>query len=150
MRGFAAIGLYHPKNHLNVGSVIRAARCFDAAMVACSGYRITRRRCPTDPGVGVRHLPCIYCDDLMDVAPAFATIVGVEIANGARDLASYTHPESAYYIFGPEDGSLPPSALALCRDVVQIPSRYCLNLAAAVNVVLYDRSAKRGDQWTTS
>lgn len=41
-----------------------------------------------------------------------------------------------------EDGSLPRDVLAWCRDVVVIPGRHCLNLAAAANVVLYDRAAK--------
>jgi tRNA(Leu) C34 or U34 (ribose-2'-O)-methylase TrmL len=30
--------------------------------------------------------------------------------------------------------------------VIYIPTRYCMNLAATVNVVLYDRMAKRGEQ----
>jgi tRNA(Leu) C34 or U34 (ribose-2'-O)-methylase TrmL len=32
--------------------------------------------------------------------------------------------------------------LSWCRDVVYIPTNGCLNLAACVNVVLYDRQSK--------
>lgn len=31
-----------------------------------------------------------------------------------------------------------------CRDVVYVPSRFCMNLAATANVILYDRMAKMG------
>jgi tRNA(Leu) C34 or U34 (ribose-2'-O)-methylase TrmL len=47
------------------------------------------------------------------------------------------------YIFGPEDGSLPQSVVDQCEHVVFIPTTGCMNLAATVNVVLYDRLAKQ-------
>jgi tRNA(Leu) C34 or U34 (ribose-2'-O)-methylase TrmL len=139
--GFAAIGLHQPKNTVNVGEVLRAAACFNATMVAVSGTRYKRSR--TDTTAAYRHLPLIECDDLKLIIPHDATPVAVEITNNARDLTKYTHPRSAFYIFGPEDGSIPADTLVWCRDVVQIPSHHCLNLAAAVNVVLYDRMLKR-------
>ena len=46
MRGFAAIGLYNPKNTINIGSTLRAAGCYGAAMVAVTGRRYGR--VPTD------------------------------------------------------------------------------------------------------
>jgi hypothetical protein len=45
-RGYAAIGLCSPKTNANVGSALRAAGCFGAAMVAVSGRRYGRA--PTD------------------------------------------------------------------------------------------------------
>lgn len=39
MRGYAAIGLDHPKNHINVGAALRAAGNYRAAFVAQSGQR---------------------------------------------------------------------------------------------------------------
>ena len=53
------------------------------------------------------------------------------------------HPESAAYVFGPENGSLDEAILECCIHVVSIPGRECSNLAAAVNLILYDRIAKR-------
>jgi len=47
-------------------------------------------------------------------------------------------------VLGPEDGSLGAGITSWCRDVVYIPAG-CLNLAAAVNLVLYDRMVKRGE-----
>lgn len=66
-RGFAAIGLHHPKSSINVGSALRAANCYGAAFVATSGQRY--KRSPTDTTSVYRHLPLIQCADLHDVIP---------------------------------------------------------------------------------
>ncbi len=52
------------------------------------------------------------------------------------------HPVRAFYIFGGEDATLGGRVLSWCRDVIYIPTAYCMNLAATVNVVLYDRMTK--------
>lgn len=141
MRGYSAIGLHMPKTNANVGSVLRAAHCYGAAMVATTGQRY-RVAC-TDTMKGYRHMPLIHCDDLHAVIPFDCVPVAVELLDDARDLTTYVHPERAFYVFGPEDGTLGKNITSWCRDVVQIPTRYCMNLAATVNVVLYDRLAKQ-------
>jgi tRNA(Leu) C34 or U34 (ribose-2'-O)-methylase TrmL len=59
------------------------------------------------------------------------------------DIINYVHPESAFYIFGAEDGTLGARVLERCRDRVMVPTNGCMNLAATVNVVLYDRMRKQ-------
>lgn len=142
MRGYAAIGLHQPKTPSNVGCVLRAAGCYGASMVAKTGDRY--RRASTDTQSAFRHLPLIECADLRDVLPYDCVGVAIELVPDARDLRNYIHPERAFYIFGPEDGSVPKSVREWCRDVVYIPTSYCMNLAATVNVVLYDRLLKQG------
>jgi tRNA(Leu) C34 or U34 (ribose-2'-O)-methylase TrmL len=142
MRGFSAIGLHMPKTPVNVGSVLRAAGCYGASMVATTGQRYTRA--PTDTMKAYRHLPLLQCDSLRDVVPFDCVPVAVDLISGARPLQGYTHPERAFYIFGPEDGTLGKGVLEWCRDVIYIPTDGCMNLAATVNVVLYDRMVKRG------
>jgi tRNA(Leu) C34 or U34 (ribose-2'-O)-methylase TrmL len=139
-RGFAAIGLYHPKNSLNVGSTLRAAQCYGAVMVAVTGHRY--RRSSTDTTSAYRHTPLIPTDDLFSVIPFDCVPVAVDLLEGARDITNYTHPERAFYIFGPEDGTLGRLVTDRCRDVIYVPTKFCMNLAACVNVVLYDRLAK--------
>jgi tRNA(Leu) C34 or U34 (ribose-2'-O)-methylase TrmL len=139
MRGYSAVGLHNPKNGLNVGSALRAAQCFGSSLVVVSGIRY--RRSATDTMAAHRHLPLLNVDDLRNAVPYDCIPVAVEVS-GKRSLADYTHPERAFYIFGPEDGSLPHSSMLWCRDTVRIDSG-CLNLAMAVACVLYDRSAKR-------
>ena len=141
-RGFAAIGLSNPKTPSNVGSVLRAAHCFGASMVATTGRRYTKSA--TDVTKGFRHIPLLNVDDLRAVIPHGAVPVAVDLVDRARPMASYQHPESAFYVFGPEDGTLGAGVLDWCRDVIYIPTAFCLNLAGAVNVVLYDRQSKAG------
>lgn len=144
-RGYAAIGLFNPKNGMNVGSVLRAAGCYGVSMVALSGARPDRYmgRIPTDTQKAYRHIPVVRCSDLHEIVPFDCVPVAVELVDGARSLVTYKHPERAFYVLGPEDGTLGRQVLDWCRDVVYVPTRFCMNLAATVNVVLYDRLAKQ-------
>lgn len=143
MRGYAAIGLDNPKTCANVGSALRAASVFGAAMVVASGIRY--RRAGTDTPAAYRHLPLMTCADLHDLIPYDCIPVAVDLVPGALSLCSYVHPERAFYVFGAEDATLGERVLSWCRDVVYVPTPgACMNLAAAVNVVLYDRMTKRG------
>jgi tRNA(Leu) C34 or U34 (ribose-2'-O)-methylase TrmL len=46
------------------------------------------------------------------------------------------------YVFGPEDGTISQAVIDKADAVVYIPTNGCMNLAATVNVLLYDRLAK--------
>ncbi|MHC4643908.1 MAG: RNA methyltransferase [Planctomycetota bacterium] len=141
-RGYAAIGLYHPKDRNNVGSVLRACGCYGAAMVATTGRRY--RRAPTDTMHTAKRIPLIQTDDLRSVIPFDCIPIAVEIVDNAKPINEFTHPDRAFYVFGPEDGSLGDSVLQWCHGPpVYIPTLGCMNLAAAVNVVLYDRWRQR-------
>ena len=141
MRGYSCIGLDNPKNNINVGAALRAAGAFGTAMVATSGTRYTKA--PTDTMKQYRHLPLLQVDDLHNIIPYDCIPIAIDIIEGAVPLNEYVHPERAFYIFGAEDATLGTRTLSWCRDVVYIPTTGCLNLAACVNVVLYDRQAKR-------
>lgn len=140
-RGYAAIGLHQPKNPKNVGCVLRAAGCFDASLVVTSGARY--KHTFTDTMRAYRHIPLLCVDSLRDAIPYDCVPVAVDIIDGARSLPAFTHPERAFYIFGPEDGTLGESITSWCKHVVSVPTRHCMNLAATVNVVLYDRMVKQ-------
>ena len=142
MRGYAAIGLFNPKTPANVGSVLRAAHVFGAALVVSSPGTSRYHRSPTDVQCGYRHIPFQQVNNLKEAIPFDCIPVAVELLEDAKDLRLYKHPERAFYVFGPEDGSLGKEVVSWCRDIVYIPSRYCLNLSATVNVVLYDRLTK--------
>lgn len=90
-----------------------------------------------------RHIPLIRVDDLQSVIPFDCVPVAVDLLPGATPLQNYKHPRSAFYVFGPEDGTLGEKVLSFCRDKIYIPTTGCMNLAATVNVVLYDRLAKQ-------
>lgn len=141
-RGYSAIGLHQPKCNANVGSVIRACTVYDVSLLVASGRRYSKSA--TDTTVGYNHFPFLHnVNDLQEYIPYAAVPVAVDIVPGARNLFDYVHPERAFYIFGPEDGTLGSSITSWCRDVVYVPTKHCMNLAATVNVVLYDRAAKQ-------
>jgi tRNA(Leu) C34 or U34 (ribose-2'-O)-methylase TrmL len=140
-RGYAAIGLYQPKDANNVGSVLRAASCYGASLIAVQGHRY--KRSATDTTAAYRHIPLVQVDDLHKAVPFDCVPIAVEILEGATSLFEYAHPERAFYVLGPEDGTLGKAITDWCRDVVYVPTRYCMNLAATANVVLYDRAMKR-------
>ena len=87
-------------------------------------------------------LPLTGVGCLLDHVPENTRIVCVELVDGAVPLTEYRHPDQAFYIFGPEDGTISQDILDRADDVVYVPTIGCLNLAASVNVVLYDRMAK--------
>lgn len=141
-RGYIGIGLDNPKSNNNVGSTMRAAGCYGVSLVVTSGNRYKRGL--TDPQKQYRHIPFIRgVKDLKEIVPYDCVPVAVEIIDSAESLIDYKHPERAFYIFGGEDATLGDRVLSWCRDVVYIPTNYCMNLAATVNVVLYDRLAKQ-------
>lgn len=143
-RGFAAIGLHQPKNILNMGEIMRAAGCYGVGMVAITGRLF--RHSKTDTQKAWKHIPTLSVECLMDAAPFGAVPVAVEFINTAIALPEFVHPESAYYLLGPEDGSLPVELVKRCKHVVYVPTRQCMNLAATANVLLYDRMVKRASQ----
>ncbi|PJG59115.1 RNA methyltransferase [Aeromonas cavernicola] len=142
--GYCAIGLVNPKSPENVGSVMRAAGCYGASEVYYTGNRFElARRFATDTHQMITQIPLLGVDDLLAFMPADCTPVLVDLIAGATPLPEFIHPERAFYIFGPEDGTLKPKQYAKVQEVVYVPTQGCMNLAASVNVILYDRLAKR-------
>lgn len=142
-RRYSCIGLFNPKSPDNVGAVMRAAGCYGVNSVFYTGKRYARaQEFVTDTKMVHQDIPLIGVEDLQSIIPLGCTPVAVELVDDARPLPEYTHPDRAIYIFGPEDGSLSKEVLAWCEEVVYIPTKGCMNLAATVNVVLYDRMAK--------
>lgn len=142
MRGYAAVGLMRPKYEANVGGVVRACGNYNASLLVIQGARFTRPS--TDTMKQWKHMPLLQVEDLHIAVPYDCVPVAVELRQDAVPLPRYRHPERAFYVFGPEDGSLDEKALEWCRDVVYVPTNRCMNLAATVNVVLYDRMSKEG------
>jgi tRNA(Leu) C34 or U34 (ribose-2'-O)-methylase TrmL len=143
MRGYSCIGLQNPKTPANVGHIMRAAGCYGVSSVFFTGNRYTKaKQFITDPQKNYRHIPLVNVDDLQPVIPYDCVPVAIEFFKDAESLIDYKHPERAFYVFGPEDGTLGEKTLGWCRDIICIPSNFCMNLSATVNVVLYDRLAK--------
>lgn len=133
----------------NVAAAIRAASCFDVTRLVWTGSRVdpdTLDRLPREERMK-GYADVVWNNDKenkpfelfrSDVIP-----VCIELLENSEPLTTFAHPENAVYVFGPEDGNVPQVLRRFCHRFVHIQSNHCLNLAAAVNVVLHDRKAKR-------
>ena len=145
MRGYACIGLINPKTPANVGSAMRACGVYQATQLLFTGQRFKKaQKFVTDPQKHYKHIPLTHVEDLRNAIPYGCVPVAVDLLEGATPLPDYKHPERAFYIFGPEDGTLGTNTTSWCRDTIYVPTNGCMNLAATVNVILYDRLCKRG------
>ena len=141
------IGLSNPKSPENVNSVKRAAGNFRVDSILYTGKRYPRavklNPATTNMSRDVSlNVPVTGVACLIDEKPENMEIVCVEFAEDAISLPNYQHPDNALYIFGPEDGTLSQEIIDRADAVVYVPTKGCMNLAAAVNVVLYDRLSK--------
>mgnify|MGYP003593241347 CR=1 FL=1 len=140
---YVAIGLTNPKSPTNVGAVMRAAGCYRADAVYYSGARYARAaKFNTDTKQASQHIPLQQVDSFLAQLPQDLPIICVELVEGAIALPAFVHPPRALYLFGPEDGSLEQAVIDRATAVVYVPTVGSLNLAATVNVLLYDRLAK--------
>jgi tRNA(Leu) C34 or U34 (ribose-2'-O)-methylase TrmL len=141
--------LINPKFGHNVGAALRACSCFGIPQLIYTGDRIEgdlamRKRLPREERMkGYKDVEFAACDYPFERLPDNAVTVAVELRENSESLTYFEHPPDAVYVFGPEDGSLRGVTLRQCHRFIVIPSHHCLNLAAAVNVVLYDRRMKR-------
>lgn len=137
------IGLSNPKSPGNVGGIMRAAGCYGVAEVRYTGDRFPRAaKFQEDTKNVTSAIPLLGVESLTQNLPQDVKIICVEFARGATALPVFVHPPKALYLFGPEDGSLSQEILDQADDVVYVPTIGCMNLAATVNVLLYDRLAK--------
>jgi len=132
----------------NVAAAIRAASCFDVTRLVWTGSRIDLSlldRLPREERMkGYRDVDWTHDkhDKPFNLFLPDVTPVCVELLENSEPLTTFEHPANAVYVFGPEDGGVPQVIRRLCHRFVHIQSNHCLNLAAAVNVVLHDRKAK--------
>lgn len=140
-RGYFAIGAERMSKALNLGNLMRSAHGFGAAFTFTIGATYHALEARADTSKGQWHLPHYNWATLDDVAlPQGCKLVGVELIDEAIDLPSFRHPLRAAYVLGPEMGSLSPPLLARCDWVVKIPTRFCINVAMAGAIVMYDRT----------
>lgn len=139
-RGYFAIGAERMSKSLNLGNLMRSAHGFGASFTFTVGSKFDSDEAYADTSKGQLHLPHYNWANLADMAlPGGCKLVGVELLPTAVDLPSFRHPLRAAYVLGPEKGSLSPELLAKCDFVVKIPTSFCVNVAMAGAIVMYDR-----------
>ena len=147
-----SIILHNPKYPHNVGAAVRACSNFGAKVVMFTGDRVSLEpnkekgyRLPREERMKDYQDIVLVNDNYPFNRFGEGIIpVAVEKRENAETLTYFEHPENAVYVFGPEDGSIPQVMLRHCQRFLVIVSKHCLNLGAAVNVVLADRITKMG------
>lgn len=139
-RGYFAIGAERMSKSLNLGNLMRSAHGFGAHFTFTVGATYNALEAYADTSKSQQHLPHYNWNGLDQMAlPNGCKLIGVELIDTAIDLPSFRHPLRAAYVLGPEKGSLSPALLAKCDYVVKIPTSFCVNVAMAGAIVMYDR-----------
>ena len=139
-RGYFAIGAERLSKSLNLGNLMRSAHAFGAAFTFTVGATYHALEAAADTSKGGGRLPHYNWKSVGEMMlPERCQLVGIELLDDAIDLPVFRHPLRAAYVLGPELGSLSPEMLARCDATVKIPTRFCVNVAMAGAIVMYDR-----------
>lgn len=146
MRGYFGIGVEGISKPMNVGNLFRSAHAFGADFVFAIAPAVNLRELhKSDTSETPRHVPLYEFAAVADLTlPRGCRLVGVELLDDAAELPSFTHPDRAAYVLGPERGSLSPELVARCDHTVKIPMKFCINLGVAGAILMYDRLITRG------
>ena len=147
MRGYFGIGAERISKAMNLGAVLRTGHAFGASFAfTVRAHHHAREVNLADTAKSAAHLPLYEWDSLEDMRlPKGCALVGVELDEKAVLLPRFKHPLNAAYILGPEKGDLSTETKALCTHLVQIPTKFCVNLSVAAALVMYDRMTTMGD-----
>ena len=143
MRGYWGIGCENMKTGMNYGSLHRSAQSFGASFIFLIGKRFKRQS--SDVLNSWKHIPLYEYDSFDDFnkhRPFDCKPIGVEITKNSIPIKEFEHPERAIYLLGAEDSGLTKNAMNKCQNIIQIPGDYCLNVANAGTIVMFDRINK--------
>ncbi len=145
MRGYFGIGVEGISKPMNLGNLMRSAHAFGASFFFTVDAHRGLEKVGSDTSRAPAHMPLYNWShvEAMEL-PVGCTLVGVELTDDAVELPSFGHPRRAAYVLGPERGSLSPQMQACCRHIVKIPARFCINVATAGAIVMYDRIRSLG------
>jgi tRNA G18 (ribose-2'-O)-methylase SpoU len=145
MRGYFGIGVERLSKPMNAGNLFRSAQAFGAGFLFTVAGNYAQRKAYSDTSQSTHQLPFYEFEDATRMMlPDRCQLVGIELIEGAVDLPSFRHPLQAAYVLGPERGSLTPDMLQRCDHVIKIPTAFCINVATAGAIVMYDRIVSLG------
>ncbi len=145
MRGYFGIGVEGISKPMNFGNLARSAHGFGASFIFTVAPAKAIGRPESDTTKSQDHLPWYSYADVADMQlPDDCRLVGVELTADAIELPSFRHPARAVYVLGPEGGSLSQEMIEKCEFTVKIPMDFCINVAMAGAIVMYDRMRSMG------
>ncbi len=145
MRGYFAIGAERISKPTNLGNLLRSAHAFGAKFFFTIGAHPRAFEAWSDTSKAPLHLPVYHWKSASEmVLPLRCKLVGIELIESATDLPAFRHPIHAAYVLGPELGILSDELLSRCDTVIKIPTAFCINVAMAGAIVMYDRMRSLG------
>ena len=146
MRGYFAIGVERLSKPMNAGNLFRSAHAFGASFVFTIDSKNISESVKSDTSKSLNHLPVYSYENSAEFSlPSNCALVGVEFIDDADTLPSFKHPKRAVYVLGPEKGVLSSELISRCDFVVKIPTKFCVNVAMAGAIIMYDRVLSLGD-----
>jgi tRNA G18 (ribose-2'-O)-methylase SpoU len=146
MRGYFAMGAEGISKSRNLGNLMRSAHAFGASWaftVDAAHEEKQLRQADTSGSAG--SIPLYAFDNLEQmILPKGCALVGIELTDDAIELPSFRHPRCAAYVLGPERDSLSSAMVERCDLIVKIPTKFCVNVAVAGAIVMYDRVKQLG------
>ena len=129
-RGYFGIGVEGISKPMNAGNLFRTAHAFGASFVFTIGADYSVRKARSDTSVAPKNIPWYDYENLTEMQlPKGCKVVGVELLDEATELPS---------------GSLSPAMQEKCDYFIKIPTNFCLNVATAGAIVMYDRIVTHG------
>ncbi|MBI4725453.1 MAG: RNA methyltransferase [Rhodomicrobium sp.] len=145
MRGYFAIGAERISKPMNLGNLLRSAHAFGAKFFFTIGAHPRAFEARSDTSKAAFHLPVYNWATASEmVLPLRCKLIGIELIEGATELPGFRHPMHAAYVLGPELGTLSDELLSRCDHVIKIPTAFCINMAMAGAIVMYDRMRSLG------
>lgn len=141
-RGFFGIGIENTKTVQNIGTLWRSASILGASFIFTIGERYKKQS--SDTMASWKHIPLFNYqnfDDFYRAIPFSCQLIGVELDKNSIPIKDFKHPERCIYLLGAEDIGLSKKAIEKCHTLIQLPGEYCMNVAVAGSIVMYDRNS---------
>ena len=142
-RGFFGIGILNTKTEQNIGTLWRSASIMGASFIFTIGKRYKKQA--SDTMHSWRHIPLYNYEtfeEFYKAIPYDCQLIGIELDDKSVPITEFKHPERCVYLLGAEDIGLSKDAIDKCHKLVQLPGDYCMNVAVAGSIMMYDRLAK--------
>ena len=142
-RGFFGIGIQNTKTEQNIGTLWRSASIMGASFIFTIGKRYKKQS--SDTMASWKHIPLYNYDTFEDFyksIPYDCQLIGIELDDKSIPVNEFKHPERCIYLLGAEDIGLSKDAINKCHKIVQLPGYYCMNVAVAGSIIMYDRTIK--------
>lgn len=145
MRGYFGIGVERLSKPMNAGNLFRSAHAFGASFLFTIAASYNPREAGSDTSRSPNQVPLYEFPSVEAMQlPERCQLVGIELTDDAVELPTFRHPSQAAYVLGPERGDLSEELLSRCDHVVKIPTAFCINVAMAGAIVMYDRTISLG------